>query len=74
MKRGEIKSIAELVRVTCREEGIETPLNEYRLIQAWSQVLGKAVQAYTKELKIYNQVLFSLFHQLIMHCIITYHI
>ena len=58
MKRGETKSIAELVRATCREEGIETPLNEYRLIKAWSQVLGAAVQAYTKELKIYNQVLF----------------
>ena len=58
MKRGEIKSIADLVRLTCREEGLETPLNEYRLIQAWSQVLGSAVQMYTKELKIYNQVLF----------------
>ncbi len=58
MRRGEIKSISELVRATCREEGLETPLNEYRLIQAWSQMLGKAVQTYTKELKIYNQVLF----------------
>ena len=43
MRRGEIKSIAEIVRATCREEGLETPLNEYRLIQAWPQVLGKAV-------------------------------
>ena len=58
MRRGEIKSIAEIVRATCREEGLETPLNEYRLVQAWSQVLGKAVQTYTKDLKIYNQVLF----------------
>ena len=58
MKRGEIKSIADLVRLTCREEGLETPLNEYRLIQAWSQVLGPAVQSYTKNLQIHNQVLF----------------
>ena len=58
MKRGETKSIAELVRVMCREEGLETPLNEYRLINAWSQVLGPAVQSYTKNLRIYNQVLF----------------
>ncbi len=58
MKRGETKSIAELVRVMCREEGLETPLNEYRLIKAWSQVLGSAVQAYTKNLYIYNQVLY----------------
>ena len=58
MKRGETKSIAELVRATCREEGLETPLNEFRLVQAWSKVLGPAVQSYTKEVEIYNQVLF----------------
>ena len=58
MKRGETKSIAELVRAVCREEGLETPLNEYRLINAWSKVLGPAVQSYTKNLQIYNQVLF----------------
>ena len=58
MKRGETKSIAELVRVRCREEGLETPLNEYRLINAWSKVLGPAVQSYTKNLQIHNQVLF----------------
>ena len=44
MKRGETKPISELVRAMCREEGLETPLNEYRLIQAWTKVLGPAVQ------------------------------
>ena len=58
MKRGSTKSIAELVRVMCREEGLETPLNEFRLINAWPKVLGQSVCAYTKDLKIYNQVLF----------------
>lgn len=58
MRRGETKSIAELVRAMCREEGLETPLNEYRLINAWSQVLGPAVSSYTKSLQIHNQVLF----------------
>ena len=58
MRRGETKSIAELVHAMCREEGLETPLNEYRLINAWSQVLGPAVQSYTKNLQIHNQVLF----------------
>lgn len=58
MRRGETKSIAELVRAMCREEGLETPLNEYRLINAWSQVLGPAVVSYTKSLQIHNQVLF----------------
>ena len=44
MKRGSTKSIAELVKVMCREEGLETPLNEYRLINAWPKVLGQAVK------------------------------
>ena len=73
MKRGETKPISELVRTMCREEGLETPLNEYRLIQAWGKVLGPAVQAYTKNLQIYNQVLFVsvtssvLRHELLMN-------
>ena len=50
--------MAELVRAMCREEGLETPLNEYRLINAWGEVLGEAVNSYTKELRIYNQVLY----------------
>lgn len=58
MKRGGVKSISELVRATCREEGLETPLNEYRLIKAWSQVLGKNVNNYTGELYIKNQILY----------------
>jgi predicted nucleic acid-binding Zn ribbon protein len=58
MKRGGVKSISELVKATCREEGLETPLNEYRLINSWSQVLGPTVKYYTKELCIRNQVLY----------------
>ena len=73
MKRGETKSISELVRAMCREEGLETPLNEYRLIQAWSKVLGPSVRADTKNLQIHNQVLYVsvtssvLRHELLMN-------
>lgn len=58
MKRGGVKSISELVKATCREEGLETPLNEFRLIKAWSQVLGEAVNHYTGEMYIKNQTLY----------------
>ena len=58
MKRGSLKSISEIVRETCREEGLETPLNEYRLIQAWGQLLGSSIQNYTKSLFIKNQILY----------------
>ena len=58
MKRGGVKSISELVKATCREEGLETPLNEYRLIKAWSQVLGENVKNYTGDIYIRNQILY----------------
>ena len=58
MKRGGVKSISELVRATCREEGLETPLNEYRLIKAWTQGLGESVRNYTGEMYIKNQTLY----------------
>ena len=58
MKRGKTMPISELVKAMCREEGLETPLNEFRLINAWPKVLSPSVCAYTKDLKIYNQVLF----------------
>ncbi len=58
MKRGETKSVAELVMAMLREEGLETPLNEHRLINAWGEVLGATINSYTKDLRIYNQVLY----------------
>jgi predicted nucleic acid-binding Zn ribbon protein len=35
------------------------PLNEYRIIQAWNDVLGDAISRNTKDLRIYNQVLYA---------------
>ena len=58
MRRGETKSIAELVRAMCREEGLETPLNEYRLVQAWKEVVGPVITRYTSNLYIKNQILY----------------
>ena len=42
-----------------RENGLEMPLNEYRIIQAWNDVLGDAISRNTKDLRIYNQVLYA---------------
>ena len=42
-----------------RENGLETPLNEHRIIRAWGEVLGPSISSYTKDLRIYNQVLFA---------------
>lgn len=40
-----------------REEGLETPLNEQRLLNVWKDVLGPAA-SYTSNLYIRNQILY----------------
>ena len=32
-----------------REEGLETPLLEYRITQAWQEVMGEVIGRYTKQ-------------------------
>lgn len=32
-----------------REEGLETPLLEYRITQAWPEVMGNVISRYTKQ-------------------------
>lgn len=58
MKKTDSEKVGGVILQYLREYGLETPLNEHRLIQAWDKVLGSAVSRYTKELRIYNQVLF----------------
>ena len=47
-----------MIRRFLREGGLESPLNEYRLIQAWETVLGKAIARYTEQMYIKNQTLY----------------
>ncbi len=56
MKRNQAKPIGEMIRKVMREQGLESPLNEYRLIQAWKEVLGP-IASYTTNLYIKNQIL-----------------
>ncbi len=59
MRRKNTEPIKVLLRSYMREEGLETPLNEYRLIHhAWPEILGKGISTYTTRLYIYNQVLY----------------
>ena len=32
-----------------REEGLETPLLEYRITQAWPEVMGQTISRYTRQ-------------------------
>lgn len=58
MRRNEAEPIGKLVQYYLRQESLETPLNERRLINAWAEVLGPAISAYTGQLFIRNQVLY----------------
>ena len=51
-------SLADVVRLYLRESGMETPLLQKRLIEAWDKVTGPIVAQYTGEKKIRNQTLF----------------
>ena len=50
--------IAQIIGRLLREEGLETPLQQKRLIDSWEQVAGKVVARYTGEKFIKNQTLF----------------
>ena len=52
------KAVSELVMRNLRAQGLETPLLQKRLIEAWPVVAGEAVARYTTDVKIYNQTLF----------------
>ena len=57
MFRRDVKPIDNLLREYLRYSGLETPLLQRRLIDAWSVVTGKTVANYTQQKFIHNQTL-----------------
>lgn len=58
MFRRKVKSIQDLLPEILRHQGLETPLQQQRLLDAWEEVVGKAIAQYTGERFIRNQTLF----------------
>ena len=58
MKRNNAEQIGDVLRQFLRQQGLETPLNEYRLVDAWKDVVGPVITRYTTNLFIKNQVLY----------------
>ncbi|MEJ8770045.1 DUF721 domain-containing protein [Prevotella sp. HCN-7019] len=58
MFKKDVMSISDLINVYLRKEGLETPLLQKRLIDAWGVVAGHVVEQYTAEKFIKNQTLF----------------
>ena len=57
MFKREVKSISDILQQFLRKEGLETPLQQKRLIDAWESVTGEMVARYTQEKFIKNQIL-----------------
>ena len=58
MRRNDAEQIGEMILKFFRQNGLESPLNEYRLVQAWRDVVGPAITKYTSNLYIKNQILY----------------
>ncbi len=57
MFKREVKTVRDLVLQALREQGLETPLNQKRLVEAWPEVVGPVIARYTLNTYIYNQTL-----------------
>ena len=58
MFKRDVKNITDLLQQYLREEGLETPLLQKRLIDSWETVAGKVIARYTTEKYIRNQTLY----------------
>lgn len=58
MFKRNIESLKDILLRNLREQGLETPLMQKRLVEAWPEVAGPVVARYTLNIYIYNQTLF----------------
>ncbi len=58
MFKRDVQNLSDVLNICLRQNGLETPLHQHRLLNAWDAVVGAAVAAYTKEKYIKNQTLF----------------
>ncbi len=58
MRKQKAEAVGQLVRQFLREEGLETPYNEYRLVEAWPEVMGPGVARHTADVQIRNRILY----------------
>ncbi len=58
MKRSNTEALSDVLNAFLRQNGLETPLNQYRLVESWTEVVGKTIAHYTGDLFIKNQTLY----------------
>lgn len=58
MFRRDVKNLSDVLNLCLRQNGLEMPLQQRRLIEAWDDVVGKGIAYYTAQKFIKNQTLF----------------
>jgi len=58
MFKRDVQDIKSLILRNLRNQGLETPLLQKRLIDAWPEVAGELINRYTSSLAIRNQTLY----------------
>ena len=58
MFRRDVQGIKDLILRNLRQQGLETPLLQKRLVEAWPVVAGEAITRYTLNTYIINQTLY----------------
>ena len=58
MFKRDVQSVKDLILRNLREQGLEMPLLQKRLVEAWPQIAGPMIQRYTLNTYIYNQTLY----------------
>ena len=61
MFRRDVQGIKDLILRNLRQQGLETPLLQKRLVEAWPVVAGEAISRYTLNTYIMNQTLYVQF-------------
>jgi predicted nucleic acid-binding Zn ribbon protein len=58
MFKRDVQTIKDLVLRNLHEQGLETPLLQKRLVEAWPKIAGPVIARYTLNTYIYNQTLY----------------
>ena len=58
MRKKNTELLSDVIHQVLKEQHLDKPLNEKRLIDAWPLILGVSIMKYTSEIYIKNRVLY----------------
>lgn len=57
MRKRSSEQIGAVISQFMRQSGLETPYNQYKIIEAWPEVMGDTISRFTANIFIKNQTL-----------------